>query len=86
MRRAAELGRAAGGSAPARDPETDAAELLSAAGGDRRLVQQARDAYARRLHGNSSDFEATAALRVLNPALSALGWEDPYSWKHRRKP
>jgi hypothetical protein len=40
----------------------------------------------RRIFAHSDDFEATGALSHVNKALAELGWEAPYSWKHRRKP
>ena len=57
-----------------------------AAGGDRRALEQAQKDLVQRIHERSDDFEATAALSLVNRALAAVGWTDPYSWKHRRKP
>lgn len=62
------------------------AELVALCQGDRGAIEQARDRYARRLHGHSEDWDATAALTVLNRALAAFGWIDHYGWKGRRKP
>lgn len=82
VERAAEL--ASGGSP---DGVDDAADLLiEAAGADRDSLEEARNIYARRLHGRSADWAATGALRLLNRALTRYGWIDPYEWKHRRKP
>lgn len=82
VERAAEL--AAGGSPDGID---DAADLLiEAADGDREALEEARNVYARRLHGRSADWTATGSLRLLNRALTRFGWIDPYEWKHRRKP
>ncbi len=62
------------------------AELVALAGEDRAAVEAVRDRYARLLHGNSDDWDATAALNVLNPALAAMGWDDRYDWRRRRNP
>lgn len=79
FRRAPQLGQRA-------DRSAAVSELLELAGRDRAAVESVRDRYARLLHGNSDDWDATAALNVLNPALAALGWDDRYDWKRRRKP
>jgi hypothetical protein len=66
------------------------AALLSAAGNDRAALEEARRRYALRLHGRSDDWEATAALALLNRALATIGTEDPFDWRERwarhRKP
>ena len=77
---AAELGR------PGADKEAGARQLITRAGGDRVALEEARNFYARRLHGRSDDWAATAALGLLNRALTDSGWVDPYEWKGRRKP
>lgn len=82
VQRAAEL--AAGDSSEGVDNAAEA--LIEAARGDRAALEEARNVYARHLHGNAADWEATAALRLLNRALTRFGWIDPYEWKHRRKP
>ncbi len=64
----------------------DAAVQKLAAGGDRRGLEQAQKDLVQRIQERSDDFEATAALSLVNRALAAVGWSDPYSWKHRRKP
>lgn len=74
--RAGELARNGSGSDPAQ-------ELLAAAGGDRKTIEVARDLVAGRVRADVGDFEATAALQVLNRALSALPIEDPLDWKVR---
>lgn len=79
IQRAPQLGRA-------QDQAAAAAELVSVAGGDRQALVEARDAYVRRLHADTGDWEATAALAVLNRAIARVGWYDPYCWKGRRKP
>jgi hypothetical protein len=55
-------------------------------GGDRAGLENARAELVRRIFAHSDDFEATGALSHVNKALAELGWEAPYSWKHRRKP
>ena len=60
-----------------------ASELLEAAGGDRRLVEAARDRVAARLRRAVDDFEATATLTLLNRVLAALPIHDPLDWKVR---
>jgi hypothetical protein len=71
---------------PGVDKEAAARQLIDSAGGDRHALEQARNAYARRLHGRSDDWTATAALSLLNRALTDSGWIDPFDWKGRRKP
>jgi hypothetical protein len=63
-----------------------AAELVALCGGRRDILEETRDRYARRLHGHSDDWDATAALSVLNRALATFGWTDHYGWKGRRRP
>ena len=79
FQRAPALGRSS-------DRAAATAELVALCQGDRGAIEQARDRYARRLHGASEDWDATAALTVLNRALAAFGWTDHYGWKGRRKP
>lgn len=59
------------------------AELLAAAGGDRRQVEAARDLVAARVRSRVDDFEATASLQLLNRALSRTPIDDPLDWKVR---
>lgn len=59
------------------------ARLVAMAGKDREALVAARDAFARRLHGHADDYAATAALRLLNRAVAAYGWHDPYDWRSR---
>lgn len=59
------------------------AELLEAAGGDRQVIETARDRVAVRLRRAVDDFEATATLTLLNRALAALPIHDPLDWKVR---
>jgi hypothetical protein len=54
--------------------------------GDREELEKSRAELVRRISARSDDFEATAALTLVNKALAELGWDNPYSWKHRRKP
>jgi hypothetical protein len=64
----------------------EAAAKELAASGDRAGLERAQFALVQRVHERSDDFEATAALSLINKALAAVGWVDPASWKHRRKP
>jgi hypothetical protein len=65
-------------------------KLLAIAGGDRAVVEAARDRVAARIHGRVDDFEATAVLRLLNQALARIPRTDPLDWRVRwsrhRKP
>ena len=54
--------------------------------GGRHEHEKARSDLVRRISARTDDFEATAALSAVNRALAVLGWDDSYSWKHRRKP
>jgi putative ribosome biogenesis GTPase RsgA len=56
------------------------------ASGDRVSLRQAQSELVQRVHERSDDFAATAALSLVNKALAIVGWTDPFSWKHRRKP
>jgi hypothetical protein len=78
--RALEL--AGSGDAPV-DVEAAVAELISVAGGDRAALEAARNRLARRLLGRAGDWQAAAALGLLNKALVSAGWRDPYDWKVR---
>lgn len=78
--RALALAASSGGAATA----TAVAELAGAA--DRPSLERAQQDLVRRIRQRSDDYEATEALGLVNRALAELGWEDPYSWKHRRKP
>ena len=78
--RAAELA-GAGGVGVA--PSEVAPEVLAAAGGDRRMVESARDRVAAQVHARVDDFEATATLQLLNRALSQLPIHDPLDWRVR---
>ena len=75
--RAAELSRDGVGAADAAD------DVLATAGGDRRLVEAARDRVASRVHARVDDFEATATLQLLNRVLSRLPIHDPLDWRVR---
>ncbi len=87
-----ELIRKAGEVARAGDANGSGASdsLVSAAGGDRQLLEAARDKVAARLHGRADDWDATAALTMLNRALSRMPRTDPLDWRvrwaHHRKP
>ena len=58
-------------------------ELVSAAGGDRVLIEAARDQVAAGLHRAVDDFDATATLTFLNRTLAAMPREDPLDWRVR---
>jgi hypothetical protein len=83
VRQAAAL--AAGG-----DPVAAADALIASVGADREALGAARDQVASHLHHQIDDFEATAALTVLNRALSRVPIVDPMDWRVRwakhRKP
>jgi hypothetical protein len=64
----------------------EAAVAKLAQAGDREALERAQNDLVQRIHLRSDDFQATAALSLVNKALAAVGWTDPYSWKHRRKP
>lgn len=59
-------------------------EELTASG--RPALEEARSVLVQRIYARSDDYDATGALGLVNKALAALGWEDAYNWKHRRKP
>ena len=69
------------------DASSSLAEL---AGRNRHLVEAARDRAALRIRARVDDWEATAALRLLNRTLADLPRTDPLDWqirwKQRRKP
>ncbi|HVA75400.1 MAG TPA: hypothetical protein VNF71_12650 [Acidimicrobiales bacterium] len=77
---AAEVARSGG--------ETEA--IIEAAGGDRAALESARDRVAAMVRRRVDDFESTAALRLLNRALSESPPADPFDWQVRwerhRKP
>jgi hypothetical protein len=56
------------------------------AGTDKAGLEQARAELVARLSRRSDDYQATAALSLVNRALASVGWDNPYDWKHRRKP
>lgn len=58
-------------------------DVMAAAGGDRRVLEAARDAAVARVHARSDDFEATAALQMLNGVLSRVPIDDPLDWRVR---
>lgn len=57
--------------------------LLAAAGGDRQALERARNQVASRLRAVSDDWEATAALTLLNRALASMPRPDPLDWRVR---
>ena len=68
----------------AQTPE-QAVEALASAG-DHPSLERARAELVSRIYHRSDDYEATKALNLVNKALAAIGWVDPYNWKNRRKP
>jgi hypothetical protein len=68
------------------DESRAAAVQQLAASGNRPALEQAQADLVQRIHERSDDFQATAALNLVNRALATVGWYDPYSWKNRRKP
>ena len=67
-----------------RDDLEGAVNDLASAG--RGALEAAQAALVRRVYARSDDFAATTALNLVNRALAKVGWQHPYSWKHRRKP
>jgi hypothetical protein len=59
------------------------ARLVELTGTDREALLAARNAFARRLHSHADDYAATGALQLLNRAIAAYGWQDPYDWRGR---
>ena len=57
--------------------------LIEEAGGDRALIEAARDQTADRIRAAVDDFEATAALTLLNRSLALLPRHDPLDWRVR---
>ena len=54
------------------DAEEAAQELMRMSGGRREPLESARDHLVARLHGDSSDHEATKALQLVNAALPQI--------------
>ena len=83
------IDRAASLAADGTGAETSAA-LAQLAGNDRLLVETARDRSASRVRVRVDDWEATAALQLLNRVLADLPRTDPLDWqvrwKQHRKP
>jgi hypothetical protein len=57
--------------------------LIAAAGGDRFLLEAARDQMTARVRASVDDWDATAALTLLNRTLSLLPRHDPLDWRVR---
>jgi hypothetical protein len=72
------------------DKDAATARIIDLAGGDRQLVEAARDQVAAYLHTRVDDWDATATLTLLNRALSKMPRTDPLDWRVRwsrhRKP
>ena len=74
---------AAGGADPGRAGE----RLLSAAGWDGKLLEEARSLLIRRLQARSNDLEATLALRIVERALQGAPLVDgPWRWQRQLSP
>jgi hypothetical protein len=69
------------------DPGRAGERLLSAAGWDRKLLEEARSLLTRRLQDRSNDFEATPALRIVERALQGAPMADgPWRWQRQLSP
>ncbi len=72
------------------DQQDAVTRLIDLADGDRHLMEAARDQMAALLHTRVDDWNATAALTLLNRALSRMPRNDPLDWRERwsrhRKP
>jgi hypothetical protein len=83
------LDRAAALAADGFNADTSSA-LAEIAGRNRQLVEAARDLAAERLRERVDDWDATAALSLLNRVLADLPRNDPLDWqvrwKQHRKP
>ena len=64
-------------------PDSAVEALAAAAGGDRHIVEAARDQVAAHLHTAVDDWDATAALTLLNRTLAAMPRRDPLDWRVR---
>jgi hypothetical protein len=65
--------------------DSAAEALAAAAGGDRGTIEAARDHVASHLHNAVDDWEATAALTLLNRTLAGMPRHDPLDWRVRWK-
>lgn len=66
------------------DPTGDAVEtLVTAAGGDRTVIEAARGLVAARIHAAIDDWDATATLTLLNRTLAEMPRYDPLDWRVR---
>ena len=57
--------------------------LVTAAGGARQTIEAARDRVAAHLHTAVDDWDATAALTLLNRTLAGMPRHDPLDWRVR---
>jgi hypothetical protein len=82
--------RAAGLAKDGLGPDEVVADIETAAGGDRQLIEAARDEVAARIRAAVDDYDATATLTLLNRTLSKMPRNDPLDWRVRwarhRKP
>lgn len=58
-------------------------QLIDAAGGNREVLEAARNRIAQRMHGRPGDTAAGAALGLCNRSLVRIGWVDPFDWRGR---
>jgi hypothetical protein len=65
---------------------TDEAVGELASAGDHDALIAARADLLGRIQQRSDDYAATGGLTLVNKALAVVGWVDPSSWKHRRRP
>jgi hypothetical protein len=82
----AERAVALAGGSGASSLEVDQAARSLAGSADRRALEGAQTELVRRVRLRSDDYQATAGLSLVNKALALTGWQNPYDWKHRRKP
>jgi hypothetical protein len=64
-------------------PDSAVEALAAAAGGDRGTIEAARDQVAAHLHTAVDDWDATAALTLLNRTLATMPRHDPLDWRVR---
>lgn len=82
----AERAVALAGGSGASSLEVDQAVKSLAESADRSSLEVAQAELVRRVRLRSDDYQATAGLSLVNRALALTGWQNPYDWKHRRKP
>ncbi|MCU4186842.1 hypothetical protein K6U06_20925 [Acidiferrimicrobium sp. IK] len=72
------------------DQAAAVARLSELVSDNRAELGEVRNRFAARLHGHSDDYQATAALTLLNRSLATVARHEPLDWKTRwakgRKP